>query len=101
MAEACALMGIALPAAQPVVWDQYVGAGYGIATDLSTRALETAARSQGLILDPVYTAKALGGLIGELEAGRVQADDTVVFVHTGGTPALFADPAVYWGAPPR
>ncbi len=100
MAEAGALLGVALPDARPLVWDQYVGAGYGIATEVSTRALELAARSQGLILDPVYTAKALGGLIGELEAGRVRADDAVVFVHTGGTPALFADPAVYWGPPP-
>jgi 1-aminocyclopropane-1-carboxylate deaminase/D-cysteine desulfhydrase-like pyridoxal-dependent ACC family enzyme len=65
-------------------------------TELSKRALETAALTEGLILDPVYTAKALGGLIGEIEAGRVKRDDPVVFVHTGGTPALFADPALYW-----
>jgi 1-aminocyclopropane-1-carboxylate deaminase/D-cysteine desulfhydrase-like pyridoxal-dependent ACC family enzyme len=49
-----------------------------------------------LVLDPVYTAKAFGGLIGEIEAGRVKRDDLVVFVHTGGTPALFADPKLYW-----
>jgi 1-aminocyclopropane-1-carboxylate deaminase/D-cysteine desulfhydrase-like pyridoxal-dependent ACC family enzyme len=67
-------------------------------TKLTTRALETAARTQGLVLDPVYTAKAFGGLIGEIEAGRVKHDDLVVFVHTGGTPALFADPALYWHA---
>lgn len=100
MAEACTLLGVEPPEARPLVWDRYVGGGYGIASALSTRALELAARSQGLILDPVYTAKALGGLIGELEAGRVGRDGAVVFVHTGGTPALFADPAVYWGAPP-
>jgi 1-aminocyclopropane-1-carboxylate deaminase/D-cysteine desulfhydrase-like pyridoxal-dependent ACC family enzyme len=51
-----------------------------------------------LVLDPVYTAKAFGGLIGEIEAGRVKRDDLVVFVHTGGMPALFADPALYWHA---
>jgi len=49
-----------------------------------------------LILDPVYTAKALGGLMGEVAAGRVGADDLVVFIHTGGTPALFADSTLYW-----
>jgi 1-aminocyclopropane-1-carboxylate deaminase/D-cysteine desulfhydrase-like pyridoxal-dependent ACC family enzyme len=67
-------------------------------TELSTRALETAARTEGLVLDPVYTAKAFGGLIGEIAAGRVKHNDLVVFVHTGGAPALFADPALYWHA---
>ena len=47
-------------------------------------------------MDPVYIAKAFGGLIGEIEAGRVKHDDVVVFVHTSGTPALFADLALYW-----
>jgi D-cysteine desulfhydrase family pyridoxal phosphate-dependent enzyme len=96
MAESCAHLDMALPDAAPVIWGGYVGSGYGMPTELSTRALETAARTEGLILDPVYTAKALGGLIGEIEAGRVKRDDLVVFVHTGGTPALFADPALYW-----
>ena len=96
MAESCLRLGIDLPDATPVIWDQYVGAGYGMPTDLSTRALEVAARTEGLILDPVYTAKAFAGLIGEVEAGRVGRGDPVVFIHTGGTPALFADPALYW-----
>jgi D-cysteine desulfhydrase family pyridoxal phosphate-dependent enzyme len=100
MADSCAHLGLPVPDAAPLVWAQYVGAGYGIPTELSTRALEVAARSQGLVLDPVYTAKALGGLIGELEARRVRPEDAVVFVHTGGTPALFADPALYWQPPP-
>ncbi len=65
-------------------------------TELSRRALETVAFSEGILLDPVYTAKAFGGLMREIETGRVQRSDPVVFVHTGGTPALFADPAIYW-----
>src|SRR4030081_231844 len=96
MVESCEHLDVALPDAAPVIWGGYVGSGYGMPTELSTRALETAARTEGLILDPVYTAKALGGLIGEIEAGRVKRDDRVVFVHTGGTPALFADPKLYW-----
>jgi D-cysteine desulfhydrase family pyridoxal phosphate-dependent enzyme len=96
MAESCEHLDMALPNAAPVIWGGYVGSGYGMPTELSTRALETAARTEGMILDPVYTAKALGGLIGEIEDGRVKRDDLVVFVHTGGTPALFADPALYW-----
>jgi len=47
------------------------------------------------VLDPVSTTKAFGGLIGEVEAGQVSHDDLVVFVHNGGTPPLFADPALY------
>jgi len=96
MAESCSHLGIDLPDAAPLIWDQYVGAGYGMPTDLSRRALDMAAHTEGLILDPVYTAKAFGGLIGEVEAGRVRRDDLAVFIHTGGTPALFADPALYW-----
>jgi D-cysteine desulfhydrase family pyridoxal phosphate-dependent enzyme len=96
MAESCEHLDLALPDAAPVIWGGYVGPGYGIPTELSSRALAMAARSEGLILDPVYTAKAFGGLIGEVEAGRVKRDELVVFVHTGGTPALFADPALYW-----
>lgn len=96
MAESCKLLDATLPDAFPEVWGGYVGAGYGMPTELSHRALETAARTEALILDPVYTAKAFGGLMGEIEAGRVKRDDTVVFMHTGGSPALFADPALYW-----
>jgi L-cysteate sulfo-lyase len=96
MSESCALLEVEQPDTVPLIWDGYVGPGYGMETDLSRRALEVAARSEGLVLDPVYTAKAFGGLIGEIEAGRVRRDDLVVFVHTGGTPALFADPSLYW-----
>jgi 1-aminocyclopropane-1-carboxylate deaminase/D-cysteine desulfhydrase-like pyridoxal-dependent ACC family enzyme len=47
-------------------------------------------------LERVPRMEAFGGLIGEVEADLVKHDDLVVFVHTGGTPALFADPALYW-----
>jgi L-cysteate sulfo-lyase len=96
IAESCDRLGVEPPDVAPMIWEGYVGAGYGMATALSRRALETAARTEGLVLDPVYTAKAFGGLIGEIEAGRVNHEDLVVFVHTGGTPALFADPTLYW-----
>jgi D-cysteine desulfhydrase family pyridoxal phosphate-dependent enzyme len=96
MTESCELLDLPLPPAVPEIWGGYVGSGYGMPTELTTLALESAALTEGLLLDPVYTAKAFGGLIGEVEAGRVKHDDLVVFVHTGGTPALFADPALYW-----
>jgi len=51
-----------------------------------------------MVLDPVYTAKAFGGLIGRDRSRPGKARRPGVFVHTGGTPALFADPALYWHA---
>src|SRR5947209_20399063 len=96
MSESCVHLDLPVPDASPTVWGDYSGPGCGMATERSQRALETVAFSEGILLDPVYTTKAFGGLMGEIEAGRVQRSDIVVFVHTGGTPALFADPAIYW-----
>jgi D-cysteine desulfhydrase family pyridoxal phosphate-dependent enzyme len=94
-------LGVQPPAHRVRVLDGYVGEGYGRPTELSTRALQLAARLEGIVLDPVYTAKALAGLIGEVEAGAVGRADPVVFVHTGGMPALFAERDLYWPAPPK
>jgi D-cysteine desulfhydrase len=48
------------------------------------------ARTEGILLDPVYTAKALAALIDDVRQGRLTSDRPVIFIHTGGTPALFA-----------
>ena len=71
-------------------YDDYVGEGYGRPSPAAIEAIRLAARTEGLILDPVYTGKAMAGLIDHARAGRLGADDVVVFIHTGGTPALFA-----------
>jgi D-cysteine desulfhydrase family pyridoxal phosphate-dependent enzyme len=68
----------------------FVGAGYGIPTLESTAAIELAARTEGLLLDPVYTAKAMAWLIAAVRRGALDDDATVLFWHTGGLPALFA-----------
>jgi L-cysteate sulfo-lyase len=65
----------------------YVGAGYGIADEGVFEALRLAARTEGLLLDPVYTGKALKGLIDYARKGR-WAGETVVFLHTGGAQGL-------------
>ena len=70
--------------------DGFVGDGYGIRTEASQEALRLSARTEGLILDPVYTAKAMAGLIVYVRGGRFTADQTVLFWHTGGVPGLFA-----------
>lgn len=70
--------------------DQYVGPGYAVSTPESLAALKLMARTEGILLDPVYTSKALAGLIDQIQRGVIGRDDTVVFLHTGGIPALFA-----------
>jgi D-cysteine desulfhydrase family pyridoxal phosphate-dependent enzyme len=69
---------------------RFVGDGYGIMTDACRDAIGLVARTEGLLLDPVYTGKTAAGLIAHISEGRLTPDDTVVFVHTGGIPALFA-----------
>jgi len=70
--------------------DSQVGGGYGIPTPASVEALEMVARSEGIVLDPVYTAKAMAGLIARIRAGEFAREETVLFWHTGGVPGLFA-----------
>lgn len=71
-------------------FDEYVGDRYGQATEATLEAIRLLARTEGIFLDPVYTGKAVSGLIGEIRKGNVGKDETVVFVHTGGTPIIFA-----------
>lgn len=71
-------------------YDSYVGERYGVVTDACREALKLAATTEGLILDPVYTGKAMAGLIDQIRANRFAKSDVVVFLHSGGTPALFA-----------
>jgi 1-aminocyclopropane-1-carboxylate deaminase/D-cysteine desulfhydrase-like pyridoxal-dependent ACC family enzyme len=68
----------------------YVGAGYGSVTAEGVEMIKLMARTEGIFLDPVYTSKACAALADHIRKGRLKADDTVVFIHTGGTPALFA-----------
>jgi D-cysteine desulfhydrase/L-cysteate sulfo-lyase len=90
--ETAALLGLPItvtPAEVEATWD-YIGPGYGVPTSEGLEAILTFARREGLLLDPVYTGKAAAGLLDHIRAGRVAPGATVVFVHTGGGPALFA-----------
>ena len=73
-----------------VIDDSHVGEAYGIPTEEMHEAVTLCARFEGLLLDPVYSGKAMAGLVHHVRAGRWSAGDDVVFIHTGGTPALFA-----------
>lgn len=99
IAEACEILGVDVPDYDARFLDDYLGEGYGRPTPESTRALELTARLEGIILDPVYTAKSFSGLMGEVAKGTVAASDPVVYMHTGGATALFADRDLYWPAP--
>jgi D-cysteine desulfhydrase family pyridoxal phosphate-dependent enzyme len=72
-----------------IVFDEYVGEGYGIMNQATADAIRRVARGEGILLDPVYTGKAMAGLIDLAGKGYFEDDDVVIFVHTGGTPALF------------
>jgi 1-aminocyclopropane-1-carboxylate deaminase/D-cysteine desulfhydrase-like pyridoxal-dependent ACC family enzyme len=68
----------------------FVGAGYGIPTPEGREAIELLARTEGIVLDPVYTAKAMAALIARVRGGRFTEDQSVLFLHTGGQLALFS-----------
>lgn len=84
-----------LPPGAVEVLGGYYGPGYGLPCEEMKEALRLTAQREGLLLDPVYTGKAMAGLIGLARAGRFSRSDTVVFVHTGGLPGLFAYPDLF------
>jgi D-cysteine desulfhydrase len=72
------------------VHDAYIGPGYSLPTDAMVEAVQLFARLEGILLDPVYTGKAAAGLIDLVRQGAFARDENVVFLHTGGSPALYA-----------
>lgn len=70
---------------------EYCKAGYGVLTEAEREAVKLFAKYEGLLLDPVYTGRAAAGLIDLVHKGFFKKDETVLFWHTGGQPALFAD----------
>lgn len=70
-------------------FDGYVGAGYSRPTPAMAEAVTLLAQSEGILLDPVYTGKQMAGLIGLVREGFFAPDDKVLFLHTGGSPALY------------
>jgi D-cysteine desulfhydrase family pyridoxal phosphate-dependent enzyme len=72
------------------VEDEWARPGYGVLTEAEKEAIRLFARQEGLLLDPVYTGRAAAGLLSLIRRGAFSAGQTVLFWHTGGTPALFA-----------
>lgn len=89
--ETATLLGIDTPERQSVrALDEWVGPGYSLPTDEMVAAVRLLSRLEGVLLDPVYTGKAMAGLIGLVERGEFNKSDKVLFVHTGGAPVLYA-----------
>jgi D-cysteine desulfhydrase family pyridoxal phosphate-dependent enzyme len=95
-AEVATLAGLAMPKGRCQIDHDRYGEGYGVPTEACREALDLTARLEGLILDPVYTGKAMAGLIAARREGRIAADSRTVFLHTGGMPALFASSYAGW-----
>lgn len=94
--------GRAVPKDQITVNDNFVGPGYSLPTKEMTKAIQLFAITEGIMLDPVYTGKAAAGLVSLVRSGRIAKGENVVFVHTGGSPALHAYPdAVYCTEQPK
>ncbi len=70
--------------------EDYIGDGYGVIGQREKEAIALTARHEGILLDPVYTGRAMGGLIDMIRSGKLSKKDKVLFWHTGGAPSLFA-----------
>jgi D-cysteine desulfhydrase family pyridoxal phosphate-dependent enzyme len=92
-AEAGKLVGLDLkvPMTNYKIFYDYVGQGYSIPTPSGIEAIKLVAGTEALLLDPVYTGKAMAGLVDLIRKGYFTKKDTVIFVHTGGTPGIFLD----------
>lgn len=85
-----ASLGITGPQAAITLWDDYFAPRYGEPNEEGLAAIGLLARLEGMLLDPVYTGKAMAGLLDGLEQKKFRDEGPILFIHTGGAPALFA-----------
>jgi D-cysteine desulfhydrase len=97
MAATAAFLGspVAVPGDPVVCLDDYLGAGYTLPTAGMIEAVTLLARTEGILLDPIYTGKAMAGLIDLARQGRFAKGENVLFLHTGGAPGLYAHPEFF------
>lgn len=89
-------VNVGIPREAVVCFDEYVGPGYSLPTPGMKEAVNLLAKTEGILLDPVYTGKAMAGLIDLVRKGYFEKDDNVLFVHTGGSTALYAYTQEFW-----
>jgi len=89
--EVCDYLGISgqVKSEDVVAYDEYVGAGYGQTTPEMKEAIELVARTESILLDPVYSGKGMAGFIDLIKKGKFKKNEKVVFLHTGGMHSLF------------
>jgi D-cysteine desulfhydrase family pyridoxal phosphate-dependent enzyme len=92
LAPTAALLGreLSLGSDDVLIDDGYLGGGYAVVTEAERDAVRLVAQLEGILLDPVYTGKAMAGLLDLISQEEISADERVLFWHTGGVPALFA-----------
>lgn len=90
------LAGLPAPTGEIRIDHERWAPGYAAPNPAAREALRLVATLEGVILDPVYTGKAMAGLIAAVREGRITSDHRVLFIHTGGTPALFASSYAGW-----
>lgn len=89
--ETAAMLGLPpVPRERSIGLGDYFGIGYALPTPGMVEAVRLFAQTEGILLDPVYTGKAAAGLIDLIRQGKYGSDDTVVFIHSGGVPGLYA-----------
>lgn len=89
--KTAALLDVSAPPLGSIDLDgDYLGEGYGLPTPGMREAVELVARMEGVLLDPVYTGKGMAGFIGQIASGKYAEMEAAIFLHTGGTPGLFA-----------
>ena len=79
-----------LDKSEVIVYDEYIGSGYGEPTDEMKEATKILAKKEAILLDPVYTGKGFAGLIGLIKNKKFTKKDNVLFIHTGGAVSLSA-----------
>jgi len=84
------------PCGEAEVLTDQVGRGYGVPTEQAREAIELLARTEGILCEPIYTGKALAGLIADRRSGRLAPDQATVFLHTGGMSLLYTSECARW-----
>jgi len=83
-------MGFTFTSDEVIVDDGYMGKGYGTLTSKGIEAVKLVAQTEGIFLEPLYTGRAMAALIDQIREGKIKREDTVIFYHSGGMPALYS-----------
>ncbi|MGM0924131.1 MAG: D-cysteine desulfhydrase [Bacillota bacterium] len=95
--ETSAHLGIrgSFPREAVICFDEYVGPGYALPTPEMVEAVQLVAKTEGILLDPVYTGKAVAGIIDLIRKGTFKKGERILFVHSGGAPALYTNTGLF------